>query len=115
MVAEGPLISVILPVYNTERYLEECLHSIQHQSYKNLEVILINDGSTDSSGEICDRYVQEDSRFQVHHVPNAGGAAVSLLRVRRELYEGVLRNEGYQRIQRDYLADFVVEETRVIT
>ena len=49
-----PLISIIVPVYNVEDYIEECLESLVKQTYKNLEIILIDDGSTDNSGEICD-------------------------------------------------------------
>lgn len=51
-------ISVIVPVYNVEKYLSQCLDSIIHQTYKNLEIILVDDGSTDSSGLICDNYSQ---------------------------------------------------------
>ena len=50
------MISVIIPVYNVERYLEECLNSLQHQTYTDIEVILVNDGSTDNSKTICERY-----------------------------------------------------------
>ena len=57
------MISVIVPVYNVEKYLEECLDSIQRQSYVDIEVILINDGSTDNSKEICEKYCKQDSRF----------------------------------------------------
>ena len=52
----NPLISIIVPVYNTAEYVEECIQSILSQSYKNIELILVNDGSTDGSGEICKRY-----------------------------------------------------------
>ena len=58
------LISVIVPVYNVEEYLEECLDSIQKQTYSNIEVILVNDGSTDNSKEICERYCRQDNRFK---------------------------------------------------
>ena len=67
-----PLISIIVPVYNTQEYLPRCIDSILDQSYKNLDIILINDGSTDSSGEICDRYAETDARIQVIHQANAG-------------------------------------------
>lgn len=66
------MISVIVPVYNVERYLEECLNSIQHQSYTNIEVILVNDGSTDHSKRICERYCEEDSRFHLLNQENQG-------------------------------------------
>lgn len=69
------LISVIVPVYNVERYLEQCLHSILSQSYKNIEVILVDDGSTDNSGKICDEYAAKDSRIKVMHQQISGGVA----------------------------------------
>ena len=66
------MISVIVPVYNVERYLEECLNSIQHQSYTDIEVILVNDGSIDHSKTICEQYCEEDSRFLLINQENQG-------------------------------------------
>lgn len=66
------LISIIVPVYNVEKYLPKCLDSIINQTYKNLEVILINDGSTDKSGEICKKYKDIDNRISVIHKINEG-------------------------------------------
>lgn len=66
------LLSVIVPVYNVEEYLPSCLDSILQQSFQNIEVLLIDDGSSDESGTICDRYVSEDSRVKAFHIPNAG-------------------------------------------
>lgn len=68
----NPLISVIIPVYNTEKYLEACLNSIVNQTYRNLEIILIDDGSTDNSPNICDKYAEMDSRIKVIHKKNEG-------------------------------------------
>lgn len=65
-------ISVIVPVYKVEQYLERCVKSIQNQTYKNLEIILVDDGSPDSCGEICDRFAKEDKRIHVIHKPNGG-------------------------------------------
>lgn len=67
-----PLISVIIPVYNVEDYLLPCLNSIAAQTWSNLEVILVDDGSTDLSGTLCDEFCLKDSRFRVVHQPNAG-------------------------------------------
>ena len=69
------MISVIIPVYNVENYLEECLKSVQNQTYTNIEVILVNDGSTDKSKLICERYCKEDSRFQLLNQENQGLSA----------------------------------------
>ena len=66
------LISVIVPVYNVELYLERCIDSIIGQTYKNLEIILVDDGSTDKSGKICDIYENKDSRVRVLHKCNGG-------------------------------------------
>ena len=66
------MISIIIPVYNVENYLEECLNSVQNQTYTNIEVILVNDGSTDNSKRICERYCQEDSRFHLLNQKNKG-------------------------------------------
>ncbi len=68
-------ISVIIPIYNAEKYLPRCLDSIINQTYSNLEIILINDGSSDASGNICDSYAKEDSRVKVIHQSNAGVSA----------------------------------------
>jgi glycosyltransferase involved in cell wall biosynthesis len=64
--------SVLIPVYNVENFLIECIESVRNQSYKNFEIILINDGSTDSSGAICDDYVTKDERIKVYHQKNQG-------------------------------------------
>ena len=69
------LVSVIVPVYNCERYLRRCIESIINQSYKNIEIILIDDGSTDNSGEICNAYALSDNRIRVIHTENSGPSA----------------------------------------
>lgn len=66
------LISIIVPIYNVEKYLRICLDSIEHQTYSNIEVLLINDGSPDASGEICQEYVARDSRFHYFEKENGG-------------------------------------------
>lgn len=67
-----PLISVIVPVYNVEQYLHECLDSILNQTYQNIEVLLINDGSTDTSGIICEQYATTSDKIRVFHIYNGG-------------------------------------------
>lgn len=69
---ELPLISVIVPVYNVEKWLERCVNSICSQTYRNLQIILVDDGSKDSSGELCDRFEKFDSRIYVIHKENGG-------------------------------------------
>ena len=84
------LISVIVPVYNVESYVAECIESIQNQTYMNLEIILVNDGSTDASGDICDQYAAYDERIKVIHKENAGVSAA--------------RNTGIEAANGDYIA-----------
>ena len=83
------LISIIVPIYNVENYLNACVDSILSQTYENIEIILVDDGSTDSSGEICDRYAQMDSRVAVIHKVNGGLSDA--------------RNAGLELVHGDYL------------
>ena len=75
MINDRPLVSVIVPVYNAEKYLGKCLGSIMNQTYPNLEIILVNDGSTDNSGKIVDEYAEKDGRIKVIHQENRGAGA----------------------------------------
>ena len=70
-----PLISVIVPVYNAEKLLDQCLESIVAQTYPHLEILVVDDGSTDGSGEKCDRWAERDERIRVIHQPNGGHSA----------------------------------------
>ena len=83
------LISVIVPVYNVEAYVAKCIESIQNQSYQHLEIILVNDGSTDDSGDICDQYAAYDDRIKVIHQENGGISAA--------------RNTGIESANGDYI------------
>lgn len=69
---DNPIISVIVPVYNVEEYLSRCIDSILAQTFTDFELLLINDGSTDNSGRICDEYIKNDSRIKVFHTKNFG-------------------------------------------
>lgn len=72
MKEKSPKISVIVPVYNAERYLHSCIESIIAQTFSDFELLLINDGSKDNSGDICNKYVEKDSRIRVFHKENGG-------------------------------------------
>lgn len=71
-IANEPLISVIVPVYNVGAYLDKSLETLVNQTYRNLEILLVNDGSTDNSGELCDHWARKDSRIRVIHQKNGG-------------------------------------------
>ncbi len=86
---DHPLVSMIIPVYNAEAYLERCLHSVLNQSYDQLEIILVDDGSTDGSGSICDSYALANSRINVIHKENGGLSSA--------------RNRGLESIHGDYI------------
>ena len=83
-------ISIIIPVYNVEKYLERCLDSVLNQSYKNLEIILINDGSTDNSLDICLKYAKKDNRIKLINQNNSGISEV--------------RNKGLEAAKGEYIA-----------
>ena len=67
-----PIISVVVPVYNIEKYLDRCITSILNQTFRDFELLLVDDGCTDNSGAICDRYASNDDRVRVFHKPNGG-------------------------------------------
>lgn len=78
---ENPLFSIVTPVYNVEAYLDECINSVLEQSISDFELILVNDGSLDNSGAICDSYAQKDSRVKVIHKTNEGPTVARTLGV----------------------------------
>lgn len=95
-----PLISVIIPVYNVEKYLHRCLDSVIAQTYQNLEIICVDDGSIDESGRICDQYAVRDARIKVIHQENQGLSAA--------------RNRGLDAAEGEYIAfvdsdDYILE------
>ena len=91
MEQKNPLISVIVPVYNVEAYVEKCLASLAAQTYLNMEVIVVDDASTDGGGVICDAWAARDSRFQVLHLPENRGLSAA-------------RNAGVRRAAGDYIS-----------
>lgn len=101
----NPLLSIITPVYNVEAYLDRCVHSVLSQSYRNVEMILIDDGSTDESAALCDKWAKEDSRVKVIHKDNGGVSSA--------------RNAGLEVATGDFLTfvdpdDFISPETYAV-
>lgn len=92
--ANYALISVIIPVYNIEKYVAKCINSILVQTYTNLEILLIDDGSTDNSGKICDDYAKRDTRIRVIHQVNQGLAEVRNVGIREAKGEYVQFVDG---------------------
>lgn len=86
---KNPTISIIVPVYNVEKYLEECVESVLSQTFTDYELLLIDDGSTDSSGIICDGYATQDSRIRVFHKSNGGVSSARNLGLDNALGEWV--------------------------
>ena len=91
------LISIIVPVYNVEKYLERCVNSIIEQTYKNIEIILVDDGSKDKSGDICDELKQKDSRIKVIHKQNGGlsDARNAGIKIAEGSYIGFVDSDDY--------------------
>ena len=102
---EQQMISIIIPVYNVEKYLRQCLESVVNQSHKDIEILVVDDGSTDRSGTICDEYTARDKRVRVFHTENHGLSAA--------------RNYALDRTHGDYIAfldsDDWLEETAMQT
>lgn len=101
------LISVIIPVYNVEEYLCECVNSVINQTYKNLEIILIDDGSTDSSGKICDDYAKKDKRITVIHKKNEGPSKTRNIGLRNAKGEYIYFIDSDDYITEDAIESFV--------
>ena len=100
------MISIIIPVYNAESALEHCLQSVLKQTYSDWECILIDDGSTDSSGHICDSYVSNDSRFRVIHKQNGGVSAARNTGLDAVRGEWITFSDSDDELTSNALADF---------
>ena len=88
--ANKPKISIIIPVYNVEKYLEQCLKSVINQTFKDIEIICINDGSTDNSLEILEAFQKQDERIKIINKQNEG--------------QGIARNEGLKVAKGEYIS-----------
>lgn len=102
-----PLISIIIPVYNVERYLSECLDSVLAQNIEDFELILVNDGSTDSSGKICDAYAEIDNRIRVFHQANAGSSTARNLGISKAQGKYICFIDSDDTVTPHYLASFL--------
>lgn len=103
---DNPLISIIVPAYNVERYLMVCLSSIEKQTYQNFEVILIDDGSKDSTGDICDAIAAKDNRFKVIHQKNQGVSAARNAGIRAANGDYICFVDSDDKLQKDFLKGF---------
>lgn len=97
---DWPMVTIIVPVYNTQQYLRRCVESICNQTYRNLEIILVDDGSQDSSGRICDDYAKKDSRIRVIHQTNGGisaarNAGLDAMSIDNDGYVGFIDSDDY--------------------
>lgn len=92
-----PIISIIIPVYNVEEFISKCIESILSQTFKNFELILVNDGSTDRCGEICDEYARKDKRIHVIHKANGGQSTARnvALDIAKGKYIGFVDGDDY--------------------
>lgn len=100
-------ISIIVPVYNTEKYLDRCIQSILAQTYTDFELLLINDGSTDSSGAICDKYAEQDSRVRVFHKENGGVSSARNMGLDNAKGEWVTFVDSDDWVKQDYLYSMI--------
>ena len=101
------MISIIIPVYNAASYLDKCIESILHQKYKDFELLLINDGSTDNSGDICDAFALKDNRISVFHQQNQGVSAARNLGIEQAKGEWLQFIDSDDWIENDFLLNNV--------
>ena len=102
----NPLISIIIPAYNVEQYLTACLSSIEQQTYQNFEAILIDDGSKDSTGDICDAIAAKDNRFKVIHQKNQGVSAARNVGIGEANGEYICFVDSDDKLLKDFLKGF---------
>lgn len=112
MTSKEPLISVIIPVYNSEKFLEECLNSLRLQTYQNLEFICVNDGSYDSSAEILQSFKERDNRFLIIHKENGGAASARNLGLKHAKGEFISFVDADDRISLNLYRKFINIENK---
>lgn len=112
------LISVIIPVYNTESYVRVCLESLVEQTYTNFEVIMIDDGSTDNSGEICQEYTESDSRFHYYRKENGGTSSARNLGIEYSRGDYLTFVDSDDWVEEDYLEvlyNAIIDESAAVS
>lgn len=107
MINNYPLVSVIVPIYNVEKYLKRCINSILSQNYKNIEIILVDDGSPDNCPKICDDFKKKDSRIKVIHKTNGGLSSARLAGFEEALGEYILFIDSDDYIEKDMVEKLV--------
>ena len=103
------LITIIVPIYNVQEYLRKCIESIINQSYKNIEIILVDDGSTDESPKICDYYAEIDHRVVVIHKDNGGLVSARKAGTAKAIGDYILNVDGDDWIEEDRVEILVME------
>lgn len=96
--------SIVVPVYNAEKYIDRCVNSIINQTHKEIEIILVNDGSKDRSGEICDEYAQKDTRIKVIHKPNGGVSSARNSGLKKAIGDYIIFVDSDDWIEKDMIA-----------
>jgi glycosyltransferase involved in cell wall biosynthesis len=104
---KGPLVSVIVPVYKAEKWLHRCVDSILAQTMENFELLLIDDGSPDRSGEICDEYAAKDSRVRVFHKENGGVSSARNLGLDNAQGEWISFVDADDLVEENYIAELL--------
>lgn len=102
-----PKVTIIVPVYNVEKYLTCCIGSILSQSFKDFELLLIDDGSSDLSGEICDDYVEKDARIRVFHKENGGVSSARNLGLENAQGEWICFIDSDDWVEVDFLKELI--------
>ena len=101
------LISIVVSIYNEWEYLDKCIDSIVNQTYKNIEIILVDDGSTDCCGEICDKYAEQDSRIIVIHKPNGGLVSARKAGTKKATGDYIINVDGDDWIEKERIQNLV--------
>ncbi len=104
----SPLLSVVIPVFNVEGYLDRCIKSVKRQNYPNMEIILVDDGSIDSSGMMCDAYAERDDRIKVIHKENGGLVSARKAGLRETAGEYITYVDSDGWIEKDMYCEMLV-------